>query len=185
MIAKFYVYQYLRKDLTPYYIGKGTGYRMNSNNRVIMKPKNKELIQVVAHKMYEHEAFLLERKLIKLYGRKDNGTGILRNLTDGGEGASGSINSYETRLRKQGRIPWNKGLIVGPETLETRTRKSIAKIGKTRSVESCAKQSIRNRGNTYTKGKTWKVQDVTCPYCLLIGGSNNMKRWHFNNCKHK
>lgn len=24
---------------------------------------------------------------------------------------------------------------------------------------------------------------IQCPHCKLIGGSNAMKRWHFNNCK--
>ena len=28
-------------------------------------------------------------------------------------------------------------------------------------------------------------EQVECPYCGKIGGLNAMKRWHFNNCKHK
>ena len=82
----YYVYQYLREDMTPYYIGKGSKGRAYKYQRVIPKPTDKNRIQIVAHKLSESEAFLLEIKLIKHYGRKDLGTGILRNITDGGDG---------------------------------------------------------------------------------------------------
>jgi len=45
----------------------------------------------------EAKAFESEMALIDLFGRKDLGTGCLRNLTDGGEGASGNIPSIEAR----------------------------------------------------------------------------------------
>lgn len=34
-----------------------------------------------------------------------------------------------------------------------------------------------------SKGKTFKQKELECPNCFKKGGSANMKRYHFNNCK--
>ena len=91
----FYVYEYLRDDGSPYYIGKGMHNRAYSSHRrengLELLPKDKSKIKIIKENLTENEAHILEIKLIKLYGRKDLGTGILRNMTDGGEGATGRI----------------------------------------------------------------------------------------------
>jgi hypothetical protein len=84
----YYTYAYLREDRTPYYIGKGTGRRIYSTKRKVKAPKDKSRIIFLKQNLSEEEAFKHEEYMIAVFGRKDNGTGILRNLTDGGEGAS-------------------------------------------------------------------------------------------------
>jgi len=87
---EYYTYAYLREDGTPYYIGKGIGKRIfdKTNRSSCSVPKDKKRIIYLKKKLTEEEAFKHEIYMIAILGRKDLGTGILRNLTDGGEGFS-------------------------------------------------------------------------------------------------
>jgi hypothetical protein len=93
----FYTYAYLREDLTPYYIGKGKSYRAYRKNRNVRPPEDKTRIIFLKKNLTEEEAFRHEKYMIAIFGRKDLETGILHNRTDGGDGASGTILSQETR----------------------------------------------------------------------------------------
>ena len=107
----FYVYSYIRKDGSPYYVGKGkTSRAWDKRTHIVKPPKENCRIIIIAHDLSEHESFLLEKKLISLYGRKDNKTGILRNKTDGGEGSCGWIPTLENKLNiSKSLIGRNKG----------------------------------------------------------------------------
>ena len=117
----FYVYAYLRehdsktaKAGTPFYIGKGCKKRAWSKHHGYVRvPTNPNMILILAAGLDRYEANDMEIRLIRYYGRKDQNTGILINLTNGGEGTYGVIRSEETRKRiseaRKGRAPWNKG----------------------------------------------------------------------------
>lgn len=97
-MTAFYAYMWLREDGTPYYIGKGKGKRafVNHPDRSVYRPVDDTRILVFL-RCSEQEALETEIELIRNWGRKDNGTGILRNRTDGGDGVSGWVPSEATR----------------------------------------------------------------------------------------
>ena len=108
----YYVYAYLREDQTPYYIGKGKGDRAYDNSdhkkHGIYLPEDRSRIIILQESLTNEQAMDLETELIQHYGRKDLGTGILHNKTDGGvnpilygerNGMTGKKHSEET-LRK-------------------------------------------------------------------------------------
>ena len=93
----YYTYAYLREDGTPYYIGKGKGQRINQpHGKPCNRPPLDRRIKLKTN-LTEEEAFKHEVYMIVIFGRKDLGTGILYNKSNGGEGNSGLIMSQESR----------------------------------------------------------------------------------------
>ena len=77
-MTKFYVYQYLTEDGTPFYIGKGSKNRINESHLPWLEIPSIEYRKIIKNNLTEQEAFDLEIELIKKYGRKIDG-GILEN----------------------------------------------------------------------------------------------------------
>ena len=134
----FYTYAYLRKvDRTPYYIGKGKGKRAYDRHTHRVKvPDDRDRIIFLKENVSEREAWDYEREMIQFYGRKDLGTGILRNLSDGGEGSSNPSPEARRRNAETSRLQYYKtkeqGLSgVGNLTEEQeKRRKENARKGK-------------------------------------------------------
>lgn len=137
--SEFYTYAYLREDGTPYYIGKGKGKRAVSRRKGgINPPKDPTRILFLKTNLSEAEAFRHEVYMIAVFGRKDLGTGILRNRSDGGEGLSNP--SPETR-RKKSEIARKR-----VQSQETREKVSRAHTGRVHTEESRQNMSNAQKG---------------------------------------
>ena len=97
------LYRHIRKDKNePFYIGigkKARAYAHSERNNLWHKIVNKTdyEVEILFSDLSYEEAFEKEREFIALYGRKNNNTGTLSNMTDGGEGSPGVFFSKERR----------------------------------------------------------------------------------------
>jgi hypothetical protein len=144
---EYYVYAYLGIDGKPYYIGKGKGYRAWSKHKKIIVPEDRKRIVICESNLTEVGAFALERRLIRWYGRKNNGTGILRNMTDGGEGLSGLVFTEELRIKISERTSGENHHLFGKKhSEETKEKIRQSRLGKKHSEESKQKMSEERKG---------------------------------------
>lgn len=151
-----WIYNELEFNFEPFYIGKGHGDRVQQHFRPSMLKKNNlktskinsiigELGEYPLHyrvytNLEEKEAFLIEKNMICHFGRLDQKSGILTNLSDGGEGASGALSQkrwesikkirkklYQYSLDGNFIKEWESGLLVKKTFNTTASFSEIAK----------------------------------------------------------
>jgi hypothetical protein len=152
----YYVYAYLREDGTPYYIGKGKGNRYKKGHSVNIPPINR--IKFIKENLSESEAYDLEISLIQKYGRKDIGTGILRNQTDGGDGGDTSnSNGYKQYMASEKRKELDKRT---SERMKSKNpMRSQEVILKTHTPEINKKISDANKGKLKSENHKQKLRE--------------------------
>ena len=133
----FYAYTWLREDGTPYYAGKGKDNRAFRDHwvgrKVVHKPPPRKRI-IIYPCNTEAESTETEIALIWYYGRKDLGTGVLRNLTDGGEGAAGLSSTTVAKIAKS-----KRGHAVPQAVRDKISKKLQGRPGRKHSEETKAK----------------------------------------------
>ena len=68
----------------------------------------------------------------------------------------------------------HKGKKISEETRQKMKNKTFSEETRQKLREACR-----------TKASKEPKPQVTCPHCNKTGGEPSMKRWHFDNCKHK
>lgn len=145
---RFYVYELRDENDMVFYVGKGSGQRINTHEQ---KARHGEVCHR-AHKIREiwarggkvgkvivwrtdceREALTEEIRLISLYGRE-----VLTNKTDGGDGTS------NLALEAREKIAASRRGVIASE--ETRRRQREAKLGTKRTEETRAKISRSQSG---------------------------------------
>lgn len=163
----FYVYIYIDpRDNTPFYVGKGKGRRSLYHVRISKsKLQHRESNRLKVNKIrkilslglepiveiipMETEELALQKEidLIEKYGRIDNSTGSLTNLTNGGEGQSGWIPDCTHRKRMSESTKGEKnGMYKKEHTEETKEKIRNKATGRKHKEDSKLKMSENRSG---------------------------------------
>ncbi|TIL38537.1 AP2 domain-containing protein [Mesorhizobium sp.] len=191
---EFYTYVWRDAFGVPFYVGKGKGRRARdassarrSSEFIAVHSQGGCTVEVVDYFIHESQAHAHEVELIECYGRREFG-GTLVNKTDGGEGASGSVQSKDarTKISETNRLiyasnPTRRASVVAgnirrwqdpaararqsgalsglPKSMEHRRNLSLAQSGKKLSEEHRANIGKSFRGKTLSVEHTAKVSE--------------------------
>jgi len=178
-----YVYRHIRTDTgVPFYIGIGIDCKGKHERAVSRHGRNKHwknIVEKTKHEieiLFESDDYELikskEIEFISLYGRLDLKTGILCNITDGGDGNLNYICSDETReklkiLNKGEKNPmWGKKIsevglmskeLHGKKVLNTLTEIVYASIAEAAKQEGFGLTYLKTRLSGKVKNNTFLI----------------------------
>lgn len=163
MATMFYIYEHIRPDTgVVFYVGKGKGKRAYSKisrnkhwNNIVSKNNGEFQIRILNWFNNEDDAFHAECWQISQLKLSGN----LVNLTDGGDGASGSVQSYETIEKRALKLRGKKRSLEIREKFKGENNGMWGKNNSTKQKEAVSKaqkdrpKSYVQRSKTSTKVK--------------------------------
>lgn len=187
---RFYVYAWCYPEGTPFYVGRGSGRRYKDEfgrntlfQRIVAKIRRDGAEPTIVRwhdGLREEDATRLEVAYIRLFGRRDNGTGVLCNMTDGGDGVKGAPRNPVAiektasfhRGRKRSadtRAKISAGNSGKKRTAEMRLAMSAIKTGVRRTPESIDKYRKRPPTGKY-KGVSLQRDRGNYKTSIIING---------------
>lgn len=125
-----------------FYIGMGSEARAYSRHgRNIFWKRTKRKyggfnVDILARDLSVEQAYELEELLISEYGRRDNGTGILCNLDDGGAG----VKQINRKIKKENKEKRFSKKVINTETKEILdSARQLLKIEKEKNIKKIRK----------------------------------------------
>jgi len=180
----------------PFYVGRGCGNRMfrglrnNKSNlfkkRILDKIYKCGLTPIIIklnNNLTIEEACRYEKIIIKTIGRRDNKTGYLSNLTDGGEGVSNIIVSKETRDKISKTL--KETYIKNPELIENNRLQAIGNrynFGKKHTEKTKKLISLKGKGRKDSvitkerKSKAFKGRKYSLEHNIKISNALRGKK---------
>jgi hypothetical protein len=151
--------EHIRESKLYLKLNKNGTYKVNKIKKLIKN--NIEIVEkIIFETDDETEAFNKEKELIKYYGRKDNNTGILTNMTDGGDGGiDGIVLTEETREKLHRASSGKNNPMYG------KTGELSPMFNKLHTIETKEKISNKNKNKIFNHSEEYK---------------NNMKLSHFD-----
>lgn len=202
--GKYYLYRHIRLDKNePFYIGIGKKILSNESTLQYKRAKasdrrNSIWNKIVSKNSYRVEILLesddrefiieKEKEFISLYGRIDLETGILSNMTSGGDGMSEHKPSVETLLKmSNSMIGKNTGK---SKSLETKLKLSLAtkgilkpNSGRSKAISQYSIEGvwIKDWKSMREASRVLKIHHTDISYCLknLNRKSSGGYKWKY------
>lgn len=159
----FYTYLWLREDGTPYYVGKGHGKRAYIREKWHNPPKDKSRI-VLQHWIDEDTAYAYEIYQIDFWGRKDLGTGILQNRSDGVEKPPNYKGFKRSKAAIERQVSSRRAGKGYGQATEHLRRIGRSRLGSKLSEEHRAKISTALKGRTQSEEHRRNARDANKGY---------------------
>jgi len=192
-----FIYNKLKFNYEPFYIGKGCGKRIDFHlyesastkskirfNKI--KSIRKSNVEPIVYKLYENlteeDSLRIEKETIQLIGRKDLNNGPLINLTDGGEGESGRKLTDKQKKKLSDSLKNSKVFQEASRSEENKrkTSESLKKFYKTNIHNSVGRKRTENEISKIkeTMSIVYKIQ--TPNEIIEIKGTKQVKIYFKN-----